>query len=164
MPGHEVLDPACGAKMFWFDKECPHALFSDMREEDAVLCDGRAFVVKPDILADFRSLPYPDSSFNLVVFDPPHLNRAGPQSWMAKKYGKLKKDTWRQDIAAGFDESWRVLRPGGTLIFKWNETQIKVQDVLACLSERPLFGQTTTQNLKTHWLVFYKLEAVCPKA
>lgn len=32
---------------------------------------------------DFRALPYPDESFYLVAFDPPHLVRAGRKSWRA---------------------------------------------------------------------------------
>lgn len=152
----QVLDPTCGAKMCWFDKDHPLAFFSDARQEDCLLCDGRAFAVAPDAVADFRALPHPDARFNLIVFDPPHLKKAGPQSWMAKKYGKLNKDTWADDLASGFAECWRVLRPGGTLIFKWAEPQIKIKDLLACFPVRPLFGHTTTHNLKTHWLVFYK--------
>jgi len=154
----EVLDPCCGSRMFWFDKHDQHTLFCDSREEEHVLCDGRALHVVPDLVADFRSMPHDDASFNLIVFDPPHLDKAGPQSWQAKKYGKLNRDSWREDLSKGFAECWRVLRPGGTLIFKWNETQIKLRDVLACFPQRPLFGHTTTHNLKTHWMTFYKPE------
>lgn len=153
----QILDPCCGAKMFWFERSYPLALFSDVRREDHTLCDGRTFTVSPDTIADFRSLPHSDESFNLIVFDPPHLDKVGDSSWMYKKYGRLGQD-WRQDLSDGFNECWRVLRRGGTLIFKWNETQIKLRDVLACFSQRPLFGHTTTHNLKTHWMVFYKPE------
>lgn len=152
----QILDPACGAKMFWFDKACQLTLFCDQREEQHTLCDGRVFTVSPDMIADFRDMPHADESFNLVVFDPPHLENVGETAWMAKKYGRLEKDSWREDLSAGFSECWRVLRPGGTLIFKWNETQIKLRDVLSCFPQHPLFGHTTTQNLKTHWMVFYK--------
>lgn len=152
----QVLDACCGAKMFWFDKQYPHALFCDIRDETHTLCDGRVFKVSPDSMIDFRHMPHPDEHFNLVVYDPPHLEIAGGKSWQAKKYGKLERASWRDDLRAGFNECWRVLKPGGTLIFKWNETQIKLRDVLACFSQRPIFGHTTTHNLKTHWCVFYK--------
>jgi Methylase involved in ubiquinone/menaquinone biosynthesis len=154
----QVLDPCCGAKMFWFDKKHPLTLYCDSREESHILCDGRVLSVSPDKVADFRDMPHKDNNFNLVVLDPPHLLRAGESSWLLKKYGKLDKETWREDLAQGFSECWRVLKPGGTLIFKWNETQVSVRDVLACLPEKPLFGHTTTHSLKTHWFVFYKQE------
>lgn len=155
----QILDPCCGSRMFWFDKSNPDVLFADIRNEEHTLCDGRKLNVNPDEILDFRDMPYDDGSFNLVVFDPPHLNVAGPQSWMAKKYGKLDKLTWKDDLAKGFDECWRVLSIGGTLIFKWNETQIKLKEVLSCFSQKPLFGHTTTHNLKTYWVVFYKPES-----
>lgn len=40
-------------------------------------------------------MPFNDDQFNLVVFDPPHLIKAGKQSWLALKYGKLNED-WRE--------------------------------------------------------------------
>ena len=152
----QILDPCCGGRMFYFDKQDQRVLCSDIRREEHVLCDGRVFTISPDSIADYRALPHPDESFHLVVFDPPHLERCGPQSWQGKKYGKLTKGTWSEDLAAGFSECWRVLTPGGTLIFKWAETQISVQKVLSCFPQRPVFGHTTTVNLKTHWMVFYK--------
>jgi hypothetical protein len=151
----QILDPCCGSKMFWFDKNNPNVLYADIRSEERVLCDGRKLVITPDETIDFRKMPYLDESFNLVVFDPPHLKSLGKNSWMAQKYGKLN-ETWREDIGQGFDECWRVLKCGGTLIFKWNETEIKLKEVLSCFSQKPLFGHTTTVNMKTKWLVFYK--------
>lgn len=155
-PAPQILDPCCGGRMMWFDKRDLRAAFCDVRAENHVLCDGRVFEVRPDTVADFRSLPFPDASFNLVCFDPPHLVRAGEKSWMRKKYGSLDRMTWQTDLSQGFSECWRVLRSGGTLISKWNETQIKLRDVLACFPQKPVFGHTTTTNLKTHWITFYR--------
>lgn len=138
--------------MFWFDKENDDVVFMDKREFSDTLCDGRKLEVKPDIIADFRNIPFDDNSFYLVVFDPPHLLKAGEGSWLAKKYGKLG-DNWRDDIAQGFKECMRVLKPNGTLIFKWNEDQIKLSEVLSAIGEKPLFGN---RRSKTHWLVFMK--------
>lgn len=154
----QILDPCCASKMFWFDKDNVAVVYGDKRQDSHVLCDGRTLTIAPDGVLDFRSLPFANFSFSLVVFDPPHLVRAGERSWIRKKYGALDSDNWREDLGAGFAECWRVLKPAGTLIFKWNETQITVREVLECFPVRPLFGQTTTQNLKTHWMVFYKLE------
>ena len=152
----QILDPCCGGRMFYFDKRDQRIFCSDIRREEHVLCDGRFFTVCPDTVADFRAIPHADESFHLVVFDPPHLERCGPRSWLGKKYGRLNKGTWRDDLSAGFSECWRVLKHGGTLIFKWSEVQISVRQVLTCFPQRPVFGHTTTANLKTHWMVFYK--------
>lgn len=157
-----VLDVTCGGRMMWFDKHNPLALYVDNREvPDVELCDGRSFSVEPDIIADFRKLPFPDDSFNLVVFDPPHLVRAGEDSYMKTKYGKLEPG-WETTLHDGFVECMRVLRPGGTLIFKWNEYQVPVRDVLKAIGEKPLFGHRSGKASKTHWMVFIKPGKIMP--
>ncbi len=150
-----VLDPASGSRMFYFDKADERVLFGDIRSESHILCDGRALDVNPDALMDFRDLPFPDDTFTVVIFDPPHLSRAG-NGWQAKKYGRLDRDTWRDDLTAGFAECFRVLRPGGVLIFKWNETQIPVSQILALTPERPLVGHRVGKQMNTHWITFIK--------
>ena len=150
-----IIDVCCGSRMFWFDKQNPDVVFMDNRELEQTLCDGRKLEIKPDLVADFRHIPYPDNSFYLAVFDPPHLIRAGENSWLAAKYGKLGPD-WRADLKAGFDECLRVLKPFGTLVFKWNEDQLKLSEILRIFGTCPLFGHK--QN-KTHFLVFMKMEA-----
>lgn len=146
----------------WLDKNDPRAIFGDQRSETITVTDRshredgtRTLQVKPDTLMDFRALPFPDESFKLIAFDPPHLERAGPKSWLAAKYGKLSED-WRNDLAAGFRECFRVLKPFGVLVFKWNETQVKLREVLALTPEQPLFGQISGRSGMTHWLVFMK--------
>ena len=84
------------------------------------------------------------------------IDRLPCTSWIKKKYGSLNRLTWSEDLSKGFDECWRVLKPGGTLIFKWNETQISLREVLSCFSRRPVFGHTTTKRRDTHWMTFYK--------
>ncbi|WP_414049801.1 class I SAM-dependent methyltransferase [Macrococcus animalis] len=148
-----ILDACCGSRMFWFDKQNNDVEFMDIRELETTLCDGRNLVIKPDTLADFRNMPYDDESFYMVVFDPPHLIRGGDNSWLVKKYGRLDKDNWMQDLKQGFDECMRVLKPNGTLIFKWNEEQVKIKDILGTTEYKPLFGN---KRAKTHWLVFMK--------
>lgn len=142
--------------MFWFDKENPNVLFGDIRNEEHILCDGRALNIHPDIQIDFRDMPFEDNSFKLVVFDPPHLKTLGKSSWMAKKYGVLSY-TWRDDIKRGFDECMRVLEPYGILIFKWNESEIKAKTIIEISELTPLFGHTTGRQSKTIWMAFMKL-------
>lgn len=149
--------------MMWFDKADFRVIFGDRRSETITVTDNsrgnasgqRVLTIEPDFLMDFRALPFPDASFWHVAFDPPHLVQAGPRSWLAAKYGKLSQD-WRDDLRKGFGECFRVLKPHGTLVFKWNETQVKVREVLALTPEKPLYGQVSGRSGMTHWLVFMK--------
>jgi len=69
----------------------------------------------------------------------------------------------REDIRQGFAECFRVLAPDGVLVFKWNETQVKVSEVLALTDENPIFGQVSGRGHMTHWLVFMKGPMQPPK-
>ncbi len=150
-----ILDVCCGSRMFWFNKQDSRAVFADIRAEEHTLCDGRRLVISPDLIADFRALPFADSSFPVVVFDPPHLERVGQTAgWV--KIRAIEQKTWRSDLRAGFKEAFRVLRPHGVLIFKWNETQIPVSQILALTDVKPIIGQRTGKNDKTHWIIFVK--------
>lgn len=154
-----ILDACCGSRMFWFNKEHPRALFMDIRKTGKIKAsDGRSINVSPDIVADFREMPFPSETFHLVVFDPPHLRGAGKNGWMAQKYGSLGSD-WKDLIGRGFKECMRVLKPSGTLIFKWNEHSIKVSDLIKVLGQEPLFGHKTLQSSKTIWMAFMKEES-----
>jgi ubiquinone/menaquinone biosynthesis C-methylase UbiE len=168
----KIIDVCCGGKMFWFDKHNPNVTFCDIRDYETTLCDGRYFEVKPDVVCDFTALPFPDNSYKLVVFDPPHLLRNTgkskykelygtladePTGWQQKKYGALYAN-WQEMIQKGFAECFRVLEPGGFLIFKWNETDIKVSEVLALTNEKPLFGHKSGKRQNTHWICFMSKE------
>jgi len=151
-----ILDATCGGRMMWFDKHNPACLYVDGRELDSVeLCDGRLFSITPDVLADFTELPFADETFYHVVFDPPHLLHAGGQSYMGTKYGTLPAD-WKPVIRAGFNECMRVLKPHGTLIFKWNETQIKTTEIIKTIDCKPLYGHISGKASKTQWMAFMK--------
>lgn len=152
MSAKYILDVCCGSKMFWFDKNNENTIYMDCRETEETLCDGRTILIQPDIVGDFRNIPYESESFKLVVFDPPHLKRVGHNSWLGKKYGRLSAN-WEDDIRKGFEECFRVLEFGGTLVFKWNEEQIKLREILGLTDKQPLFGN---QRSKTHWVVFTK--------
>ena len=153
-----VLDVCCGSRMFHFDKTNPLVTFGDIRSEEHTLCDGRHLEIKPDVKVDFRNLDFADDSFSVVIFDPPHLVKLGKESWMAKKYGILTDD-WKEDLKKGFAECFRVLKPNGVLIFKWNETQIKTNEFLALTPVKPLIGHISGKRANTHWITFLKQEA-----
>ena len=118
-----ILDVTCGDRTIWFQKNEPHTIYCDKRREEwegdfgnAIRNDGRKkhrhLVINPDVQCDFTQLPFADGSFNLVVFDPPHITNLGENSWMRKSYGTLIGD-WKPMIRKGFDVCMRVLREGG---------------------------------------------------
>lgn len=153
-----ILDACCGCRQFWFDKHHPNVLYIDNRIEEPGFQDARPNKeIKPDMQLDFRSLPFPDKSFKLVVMDPPHILANGPDFRMVKEYGWLDRKTWKEDIKKGFDECWRVLEDYGILIFKWNEESVKKKEVLDVIGRIPLFGHPSGSKSKTHWLCFMKL-------
>lgn len=161
----KILDACCGSRMMWFDKSNDLVEFGDIRKETLIVTDRsnnkpdgkRVVEINPDVMFDFRELPYDDESFYLIAFDPPHLVQAGKSSWLAAKYGKLGTN-WQDDLKKGFNECFRVLKPNGVLIFKWNETQIKLKDVIVCSPHAPLFGNVAGKKNGTYWMTFIKPE------
>ena len=157
----KILDVACGGRMFWFNKAHPDTLYVDIREEKHFISrgnhgvDNRHRAILPDQVMDFRKLDLPDNTFSLVVFDPPHL-KLGRNSYFAQIYGSLE-DTWQEDLKLGFAECFRVLKPDGVLIFKWNESDIPLKEILALTPVEPLFGHRSGKAQKTHWVTFMKL-------
>lgn len=158
----KICDLCCGSKMFYFNKENPLVTFMDIREENTRLSgDQRKFVVSPDVVGDFRNAPFSDETFDMVVFDPPHLIHCGDNSLLAIKYGKLNASNWKEDLKKGFSEAFRILKKDGTLIFKWSEKDIKLKDVLALSPYEPLLGFRRENPI---FLVFVKTEESKKKA
>lgn len=159
-----ILDVACGGRMFWFNKNHPAAIYVDRRTVRPVIVgrgkNARLFSCLPDKVMDFRALKFRSNKFHLVVFDPPHYTTLGSKSYMGIKYGTLNRKTWREDLRRGFNECFRVLKPRGVLIFKWNEHDVSVREVLALSPIEPLFGHMSGKTGKTHWIAFMKLSTV----
>ena len=162
----EILDATCGGRSIWLpgQKENENTLYIDKREEEPGFTgqEGRTYGVQPDEIQDFRDLPYSDGEFRLIVFDPPHLMRENGMEnlsgYITKSYGALNAETWQTDLKAGFDELWRVLKPGGTLVFKFADNAADFRDVIELAPRDPLFGTTTKKSSKceNRWFVFYK--------
>lgn len=84
--------------------------------------------VKPDIVADFRALPFADDSLDLLVFDPPHLPAASASKEALRGVTGYRAE-FGLDLAPEGDnvaslfapfltEARRVLRPGGLVFAK----------------------------------------------
>lgn len=159
----KILDVTCGSRTIWFNKQHPAAVYCDIRDEEySAIWSGterdseRKCIIHPDIRCDFTDIPFPDNTFSLVVFDPPHLRDVGNNAWIYKKYGRLD-DNWPEMLRNGFRECMRVLKPDGVLIFKWAETQIPAGKVWDAIGQKPLFGHHSGKKSQTFWGCFMKM-------
>lgn len=162
-----ILDVTCGGRSIWFNKRHPLALFCDRRDVEYEQVFGkeqpstRHIKVHPDLIADFTDLPFEDNTFNLVVFDPPHIvSPEGNNRWFTKAYGHYKSEEEAiKSVHDGIHECMRVLKPYGVLIFKWAETSIPTPTIIKEVGYEPLFGHRSGKKSGTNWLTFMKEES-----
>lgn len=159
---YSVLDATAGGKHIWHRdmKDADRAVFADRRVVDGLELQP-GWRCQPDVLADTRELPFRSDTFDLIAFDPPHRVTDGGMAQLSgvieQKYGALRAETWQSDLAASFVELWRVLRPGGTLTFKWADIHKSHDAVLAQIGRTPLYGvNTEKERAETTWWVFHK--------
>ena len=154
-----ILDACCSVKAMWKNKNHLNTIYIDIRKEPSgFLGYGRKEELNPDYIMDFRNMDFPDNSFKLVVFEPPHLKTLGKTSLFRKKFGCLNKETWPYDLGKGFSECWRVLEDYGILIFKWSDVEISYQRVLDLFPEKYLFGHIMgKKKTNTKWFCFMKI-------
>jgi hypothetical protein len=157
MSTKSILDPTSAMRSFYFDKTDKRVLFGDIRvKETHILSNGQTIHVEPDQVMDFRSIPYSDNTFSMVVFDPPHRFNLSQSSDFIKKYRVLTKDSWKADLSQGFKECFRVLKPFGSLVFKWSDVSIKLSEILSLTDEKPILGHPSGKRMTTHWVLFMK--------
>jgi len=166
----DILDATCGGRSIWHqnNKDRDDTLYIDKRKEEPGFHgqEGRTYGIQPDELEDFRNLPYDDQSFKLVVFDPPHIVKDNGMESLSghveKKYGALHAETWQHDIRKGFEELFRVLETGGTLVFKFADNAVDFKEVLDLAPVDPLLGTMTkkSSSCENRWFVFQKTEEV----
>lgn len=147
-----ILDVSAGNRAVWFDKKNPLATFVDIRPE-----------VEPNIVADTREMPFLENdSFDLAVFDPPHVN-FGANAEMSKTYGHHTTADIRDIITRTAQELHRIIRSEGLMAFKWNDHDQKLEKVLALMPDwEPLFGHKTAQrnmrSSQTCWVMLRNLK------
>lgn len=109
-PDDAVLDVTYGRGLFWTEYRPANLTTHDI-EMDGV---------------DFRRLPEPDSTFDVVAFDPPYIAQGGRETStmpdFMDRYGlvDVPKTTRELDLLiwGGMVEAKRVLKSGGRLLVK----------------------------------------------
>jgi hypothetical protein len=155
----KILDMSAGNRAVWFDKSHRDCVYVDIRPS-----------VEPDIVADTRELPETvGDGFNLVVFDPPHVN-GGARGNISRDYGHHTTDEIRDIIKRSAKEAYRVTAPDALMAFKWNDHDQKLVHVLGLMFEwwEPLFGHLTSTRTKhvsqTYWVMLRRRDTRMPFA
>ena len=114
--GCEMLDVTANARRMWegVRLESRSLKFMDIDP-----------MMKPDIVGDFRQIPLPDDSLDVIIFDPPHLPSASASpaadQGFVHRYG-LASSVEGNNVAAFFPgflkEAKRVLRKDGLVFAK----------------------------------------------
>lgn len=153
----EILDACCGGRLWWWQKDHPLAVYMDKRIAEPGSVDSRPnWKCEPDVIADFTRMPFDDEAFRLVLFDPPHVVQKELSGRVTVCYGALDPLTEHDDMRRGLAECWRVLAPGGTLVFKWAGSLERVEPHFPAV---PIVGNRIireSSGLGTRWIIFYK--------
>ncbi len=152
-----ILDACCGGRQIWFQKNQKNTIFMDIREEKkGVIKLQPNWSIKPDIVGDYRDMPFKDKSFKLIVWDIPHKIKKD-SGIIEMKYGHLG-DNWKEDTLKGFNEIMRVLDNYGVLEFKFADISIPIKEILSIFPQKPLFGSVTKKGVNnTYWFCFMKI-------
>jgi len=162
-----ILDATCGYKGIWYQKNHPFVTFIDMRKGFTKNTPGtkiknrRRFKLQPDVIVDWtKGVPFNNESFDMVIFDPPHLmkDKEALDSSLTLRYGRLDKSNYKEYLGKGINELFRVLKPEGVFILKWSESCVKVDEIIKLMPYPPLFGSNTKSKGHTanFWIVFLK--------
>ena len=164
----KILDATCGFKGIWYQKNHPFVTFMDMRKgtvgctKNTKIKNKRHKYLEPDVVSEWKDAPFPDNSFDMIIFDPPHLlkNKDSSDTNLSLCYGRLDKNNYKTVLKEGMAKLFRILKPEGVFILKWCENSDKVDEIIKLAPYPPLFGSNTkskghTQNF---WILFIKYD------
>lgn len=101
---HTAIDLTAAHGGFW-KPPVPPAL--------AITTNNLDLTSAADLHVDFTNTDLPDDSYDLAVYDPPHLADLGADSIMGRRFGTaMGSDGLDQLVTAGVHEAWRIARVG----------------------------------------------------
>jgi len=113
-PEGKILDVTCNKRRMWKGIDIDNVVFSDID-----------ISVDPDIVSNFCELPFPDSKFSIIVFDPPHLPAAAGSikslKHFVKNYGlnnTVSGDNIDSIFVPFLFEAKRILKDDGLIFAK----------------------------------------------
>ena len=125
-PPARVLDCTCGYKHFWDD------LWSIVNTKTLWGEDGYEVIfsdIRPlgHIVADYRYLPFKESVFDVIVYDPPWTDMidgvSGYKKWLkGDRFGDLTKPIDEDDIRQFVKQAYLLTKSDGIVIFKIQDT------------------------------------------
>jgi len=173
-----ILDATAGNRTMWKRKQSDNIIYIDIEKQ---------LEVKPTIYADDRQLPFRNSVFDTIFFDPPHQygggsllftspyhtekfrtisKRKAPPTYYGWDKYKTKAQLLRY-LSDSSKEFRRVLKDDGLLWMKWSDVSINLHTILALLTDwRELMriefkgGFRWGGEQKTYWLCLEKRKSL----
>ena len=146
-----ILDAAAGNRIMWLCKSPHDFVFVDLEKN---------LQVKPMIICDNTQMPFQDSIFDTIFFDPPHVwrnsstlsmftcqnkeifNKRFPKyaAERAPRYYGWDKFKTKNDllnhITKAINEFERILKKDGLLFIKWCEIKIPLNEIRSALTTK----------------------------
>jgi len=121
--------------------------------------------ILPDVRSDCHCLPFREAIFDVIIFDPPHLQFGQKAEYTKSKFGSISRHGFLSLLIGGTREFRRVLKRDGLLFMKFTEVHMTIFGVQSIIEALGFVLLTkvlcnskyhASQN-KTAWLNF-KLE------
>lgn len=156
-----ILDATAGFRNMWGKRGKQNVIFMDKRSE-----------CKPDVIGVWENLPFKDNSFDLVIFDPPHI--VWNEKWKRSEQRQNILDmfsfwtTKKQITPTLFKALKEFHRVAEKLCFKWCDTRdgttyLKLSSIFRGLWE-PIYEKKQENkgfgSRYTWWVTFNKLVVV----
>ncbi len=143
-----ILDACCGGRHMWRDKNNKNTVYMDIRQVEKGTIELQPnWSVQPDVIGDYRDMPFDDEAFRYVIWDIPHKIKHD-NGIITMKYGYLG-ESWQHDLTVAFVEIMRVLKPQGMLIFKFNDLAIPFNEIRKCFPMQEIGFTPTKKGVNT---------------